>query len=30
MRAIPLRQMLREEAVAAFAAWTARLDRTPY
>jgi tRNA(Arg) A34 adenosine deaminase TadA len=30
MRAIPLRQMLREEAVAAFAAWTAKRDRTAY
>lgn len=30
LRAIPLRQMLREEAVAAFAAWTAKPDRTPY
>jgi tRNA(Arg) A34 adenosine deaminase TadA len=30
LRAIPLGQMLREEAVAAFAAWTAKLDRTPY
>jgi len=30
LRAIPLRQMLREEAIAAFAAWTAKADRTPY
>ncbi len=30
LRAIPLRQMLREEAVAAFAAWTAKPDRIPY
>jgi guanine deaminase len=30
LRAIPLRQMLREEALAAFAAWTAKADRTPY
>lgn len=30
LRAIPLRQMLREEAVAAFAAWTAKPDRITY
>lgn len=30
LRAIPLRQMLRAEAVAAFAAWTAKTDRTAY
>lgn len=34
LRAIPLRQMrggmLREEALAAYAAWTAKLDRAPY
>jgi tRNA(Arg) A34 adenosine deaminase TadA len=30
LRAIPLRQMLREEALAAYAAWTAKADRTPY
>lgn len=30
LRAMPLRQMLREQAVAAFAAWTAKLDRTAY
>jgi tRNA(Arg) A34 adenosine deaminase TadA len=30
LRAIPLRQMLRERAVAAFAAWTAKPDRTAY
>jgi tRNA(Arg) A34 adenosine deaminase TadA len=30
LRAIPLRQMLRERAVAAFAAWTEKSDRTAY
>jgi tRNA(Arg) A34 adenosine deaminase TadA len=30
LRAIPLRRMLREEALAAYAAWTARPDHKPY
>jgi hypothetical protein len=30
LRAIPLAQMLRDEALAALRAWTAKEDRTPY